>query len=117
MRAILSEAVEDGLIGSNPALRLGRFVFGDARRRAVEFLTRDEAQRFLKAANALRSRRYPLFLTALRSGLRLGELLALHWGDIQFGDSEHDHNRYSLVPRNYTRGGAHHAQEPQALPR
>ena len=36
--------------------------------------------------------------------MRLGELLALLWEDIQFGESENDPNRYILVRRNYTRG-------------
>ena len=51
----------------------------------------------------LRPERYPLFLTALRAGLRLGELLALQWQDIQFGDSEDDPNRFILVRHNFTR--------------
>src|SRR4029077_9678217 len=45
-----------------------------------------------------------LSLTALSTGLRLGELIALRWDDIQFGDSEDDSNRYIMVSRNYTRG-------------
>ena len=51
----------------------------------------------------LRPERYPLFLTALRAGLRLGELLGLQWQDIQFGDSEDDPNRFILVRHNFTR--------------
>ena len=51
----------------------------------------------------LRPERYPLFLTALRAGLRLGELLALQWQDIQFGDSEDDRNRFILGRHNFTR--------------
>jgi integrase len=47
---------------------------------------------------------YPIFLTALRAGLRRGELVALKWGDIQFGESEKDSNRYILVQRNYVHG-------------
>jgi len=47
---------------------------------------------------------FPLFLTALRAGLRRGELGALKWGDIQFGASEQDANRYILVQRNYVYG-------------
>jgi len=35
---------------------------------------------------------YGLFLTALRAGLRRGELVALRWEDIQFGASEEDRN-------------------------
>jgi len=47
---------------------------------------------------------YPLFLTALRASLRRGELIALKWGDIQFGTSEADSNRYILVQRNWVYG-------------
>ena len=44
---------------------------------------------------------YGLFLTALRAGLRRGELVALQWRDIQFGASEEDQNRFILVQHNY----------------
>jgi integrase len=104
LRAILSEAVEDGVIGSNPALRLGKRVFAGLRKRPVEFLTREEAQQFLESTRAHRPRRYPMFFTALRAGLRLGELIALQWDDIQFGTSAEDPNRYILVRRNYSFG-------------
>jgi integrase len=40
-------------------------------------LTREEAARFLTAARTHFPRAYPLFLCALRTGLRLGELLGL----------------------------------------
>jgi integrase len=36
--------------------------------------------------------------------LRRGELVALRWGDIQFGESESDPNRFILVQRNYVHG-------------
>jgi integrase len=36
--------------------------------------------------------------------LRKGELIALKWGDIQFGTSEADSNRYILVQRNWACG-------------
>lgn len=104
LRAVPSHAVEEGVIASNPAFRLGRIALKDARKRRVEFLTRHEVRRFLEAAQALRPGRYPLFLTALRAGLGLGELLALEWDDIQFGESEDDPDRYILVQHNFTRG-------------
>ncbi len=44
------------------------------------------------------------FLTALRAGLRKGELIALKWGDLQVGESSEDANRYILVQRNYSHG-------------
>ena len=101
---ILSHAVEDGLVVSNPALRLGKVAFRKAPKRAADFLTRSEAQRFLQKAHLLKPERYPLFLTALRAGLRLGELLALEWRDIQFGESEDNSNRFIIVRHNFTRG-------------
>jgi integrase len=58
----------------------------------------------LDAARELCPEYYPLFLAALRAGLRRGEVIALKWGDIQFGADESDHNRYILVQRNYVNG-------------
>jgi integrase len=104
LRSILSHAVEDDLLSSNPAIRLGRFNRGQEEGHKAEFLTAEEAETFLQAAKALRPNRYPLFLTALRTGMRLGELLALEWEDIQFGESEEGTNRYILVRHNFTHG-------------
>ena len=104
VRAILGQAFEEGILASNPASRLGKYAFAGARRRPVEFLTRAEAEAFLAAARVHRPNRYPMFLTALRTGLRLGELLALRWDDVQFGESSDDPNRFILVQRNYSCG-------------
>ncbi len=103
LRAMLSRAVEDELLSSNPAVKLGQFnPKGEGRK--AEFLAREEAETFLQAAKALCPDRYPLFLTGLRTGMRLGELLAVEWDDIQFGESETDSNRFILVCHNYTHG-------------
>ena len=40
---------------------------------------------------------------ALRAGLRRGELVAVQWGDIQFGKDEQDANRFIVVQHNYVR--------------
>ena len=72
LRAVLGHAVEDGVLVSNPAAWLGKFFLPGARRRKAEFLTRAEAAAFLEAAKTQRPHRYPLFLTALRTGMRLG---------------------------------------------
>jgi len=104
LRAMLSQAVEDDVLSSNPAMRLGRFNRRQGEGQKAEFLTRQEAEGFLQASKALRPDRYPLFLTALRTGMRLGELLALEWDDVQFGESEEDTNRYILVRHNFTHG-------------
>jgi integrase len=46
---------------------------------------------------------YPLFLLAVRTGLRRGELVSVRWGDFQFGRHENDPNRFILVQHNYAR--------------
>jgi hypothetical protein len=57
-------------------------------------MTLSEAQAFLSATVEVCPDYHPLFFTALRSGLRKSELIALRWGDIQFGESEDDNNRF-----------------------
>jgi len=103
LRVIFNHAIDDELVGSNPAAKLGRLTRGGKPRRKATALTRGEAERFLKAALEYCPRYYPLFLVALRAGLRQGELIALKWGDVQFGESEHDPHRYILVQHNYVR--------------
>ena len=72
-------------------------------RRDVEAvaLTREEAQLFIGAVDV----HFQLFfLTLLRTGMRWGEAAALRWGDIQFGSSEEDQNRFIWVRRNWVQG-------------
>ena len=66
-------------------------------------LTPAEVEDFLDATRDVCSEYYALFLTALRAGLRRGELVALQWGDIQFGKDENDANRFIIVRHNYVR--------------
>jgi len=101
IRGMFNHALEDGLVDNNPAAKLGRFAKSDKPNFQATALTPDEAEEFLKATQAICPDYYPLFLTALRGGLRRGELVALRWGDIQFGADESDSNRYILVQRNY----------------
>lgn len=104
LQTILQHAVEDGLIPANPAVRLGRFAKVNQEKFVPSPLTAEEVELFLNAAKENDRRYYPLFLTALRAGLRRGELVALKLGDIHFGNSEDDPNRYLLVQHNYVYG-------------
>ncbi len=79
---ILSQAVEDELIQVNPAARMGKLIKNKDRKKDVNPLTREEAQALLEAMGKHYPRHYPFFLCALRTGMRLGELLGLEWGDI-----------------------------------
>jgi len=84
LSGILTHALDDGLILANPVSRLGRLIKGKDRKADVNPLTRDEAKAFLDSVQAHYPRYFPFFLCALRTGMRLGELLALEWGDIDF---------------------------------
>jgi integrase len=104
LRVILNHAVEDGVIDHNPAEKLGRFTKTVKPNHQAQAMTRDEAEAFLTSAAELCTDYHPLFLMAFRAGLRKGELLAVRWGDIQFGATEADSNRYIFVQRNFVQG-------------
>jgi integrase len=104
IRGIFNQAIESGLLESNPAARLGRFTrTAKAAETKGTALTTAETRQFLNAAKEVCDEYYGLFLTALRGGLRRGELVALQWGDIQFGTNENDSNRFMVVQHNYVR--------------
>lgn len=83
LSAALNAAVSPhGLLPRNPArgLPLPRHTPQE-----VKPWTADEARRFLGAARS--HRLYPLFVLALDSGMRPGELLALHWPEVEWDRS------------------------------
>jgi len=104
VRGMFNQAIESGLLESNPAARLGRFTrTAKTAETTGVALTPAEVEDFLDATRDVCSEYYALFLTALRAGLRRGELVALQWGDIQFGKDENDANRFIIVRHNYVR--------------
>jgi integrase len=104
IRGLLNYAIEEGLIESNAAARLGRFTRSakTAEAKGVA-LTSKEVQQFLKAAQEICPEYHPLLLMAVRAGLRRGELVAVQWGDIQLGGDDNDSERFILVQHNYVR--------------
>jgi len=82
--AIFNHGIEDGIVVANPALRPGRFIKTGSRRGKVDILSPDEGDKVLLTAEKHFLRFYPLLLTAMRTGMRQGELLALEWGDIDW---------------------------------
>jgi len=103
MRVIFNAGIEDGVIDRNPAARLGKLTKTEKPAHKAESMTREDAEKFLAASLEVCPDYHPLFLTALRAGLRKGELLALQWGDINFGATADD-PRYILVQRNWSHG-------------
>jgi len=87
LRALLNAAGDDGMILANPAARLGRqlrLVQPPAvRQEEIKAMTREQLAAFLKVSD--QDRRYaPFFLLLARTGMRLGEALALQWDDVHF---------------------------------
>jgi integrase len=103
--SLLNHSFEDGLILGNPAARLGKFIKRRDPKADINPLDREEARVFLEAMQAHYPRYYPFFLCALRTGMRLGELLALEWGDIDFRGGfievrrSHTHGHFT-TPKN-----------------
>ena len=97
LSSLLSHAMEDGLVQANVSLKPGKFLPKIPKRHNITPLTRAEVARLLDMTKARLPRYFPLFLCAVRTGLRMGELLALQWGDIDW------QGRFLEVQRNYTR--------------
>ena len=103
IRGLFNYAIEEGLVESNPAARLGRFTRSAKTPQSKGIaLTTVEVKDFLKAAEEICPAYHPLFLMAVRAGLRRGELVAVQWGDIQLG-GDHDSQRFIVVQHNYVR--------------
>jgi len=99
LSAVLSQAVEDEHLSANPALRLGKYLRrGDEPKSKIDPFTRDEAAYFVATAAEHFPEWHAWLLTGLRTGLRLGELLALEWRDVDW------HGGYIQVQRNLVRG-------------
>ncbi|MBU4233713.1 MAG: site-specific integrase [Proteobacteria bacterium] len=96
--SILSHALEDDLISANPASRLGRQIKSKDKKADVNPLTREEAAALLETVAEHYPRYHPFFMCALRTGMRLGELRGLEWGDVDFRDG------FIEVRRGHVRG-------------
>jgi len=106
LSVLLGDAVDDGIIATNPALQMGR-----RRRRRADSLSQAERLKkvrpmssqqvaaFLQATQRPEDRRfYPLFLVLARAGLRPGEAFGLQWDDVDFVE------RTLNIERSYSRG-------------
>jgi integrase len=85
IRQTFNQLIDDSVLSANPGARMGRYLKAktDPRSR-IEPLLVEEERSLLQTARNDFPRTYPLFLCALRTGMRLGELFGLQWGDIDF---------------------------------
>lgn len=100
---ILNRAVEADLLMKNPAIGINPIIDGKAR---VEkrILSREETEILFN--NSKGGMMYPIFVVALGTGMRIGEILGLTWDCIDF------ENRSISVKRTlaYIPGDGEHAQ-------
>ncbi|MFQ5945839.1 MAG: tyrosine-type recombinase/integrase, partial [Anaerolineae bacterium] len=92
LRVMLNAAMDDGVILANPADKLGRQLRLSwpvvARQEELKAFTREQLARFLVVAAETHRRFYALLVLLARTGLRLGEALALRWEDVDFSARE-----------------------------
>ncbi len=79
LRTIFQKAVEDEYIERNPAIGLKAPKKGVHR---MEYWTEIEVRKFL--SSVCENSRFPLYMLAFNTGMRLGELFALKWDCIDF---------------------------------
>lgn len=97
---VLTKALDDEVIAANPALGLKMKNALSRKDTAghVNALDADELKTLLGSVLKHYPRHYTLFLLLARTGLRIGEALALQWGDIDFN------KRFIEVKRSVVRG-------------
>lgn len=81
LKTALAWAVDMGMIQKNPAAKISRKAKEKAEMKAW---TPDEVARFLSAAR--HNRYFTAFHLALSTGMRIGEILGLHWEDIDLNE-------------------------------
>lgn len=90
---ILNIAVDEEIILMNPSHRLGKIMREKSMRLTSDPLTREDLRRLLTVFAELYPAHYPMALTLARTGMRIGEVAGLKWGDIDFN------SRFIVVQR------------------
>jgi len=95
---MFNHAIEDGHLTANPALRILRRSRAEEGRQIATFLTRGDLGHFLDTCREHFPQHYPFVLLLARTGLRIGEAVAVQWGALDF------HNRFIDVRLNWVDG-------------
>lgn len=80
LKRLFEMAVQEGLIPKNPAMGLSVKVPPPEQR----VLNSHEAEKLLREAKSARHPYYPVWVVALMTGMRSGEMYSLTWSDIDF---------------------------------
>ncbi|MCB9693533.1 MAG: site-specific integrase [Alphaproteobacteria bacterium] len=97
LSCLFHHAVRWGYADANPVDGIDHLPRAPTRIRWYDRLT---GQRFLEVCRRERPAWHALFATALKTGLRQGELVALEWHDLELGDHPRVHVRRAVVEGN-----------------
>ena len=93
---VLTHAMDDELVSVNPTQGLIKSLKLERDKRStLDPLNHGEVNLFLRQCMELYPEYYPFFLCAFRTGMRMGELLALEWGDVDWN------GKFIRVERSY----------------
>ncbi|HMM21832.1 MAG TPA: site-specific integrase [Selenomonadales bacterium] len=81
IRASLNQAVREGILGRNIALNCE---LPEKQQKEAKILTKEQIKKLLEAVK--NERLYPLLVLEIGTGLRRGEILALHWHNINLDE-------------------------------
>ena len=94
----LNIAIDDGVLTANPAHRLGKIFKKKNIQGDIQPYSKEELSSLLESFQTYFPDHYPQALTLARTGMRLGEALALQWDDIDF------EGRSITIQRTFSRG-------------
>jgi len=97
---MFSHAIEDGCLERNPCVRILRTPRKEKgeQQGKIDFLTREELTLLLNICREHFPAHYPFVLLLARTGLRIGEAVALQWSALDL------HGRFIEVKRNWVKG-------------
>ena len=93
LRQMLDHAIDWGYLRDNPAKKVRN---PKVPRKDMDFFNAEEVVTFL---DNVPERWYPFFLTAILTGLRAGELLAMKWGNVDWNSGQYFVRETWLRPR------------------
>ncbi|MDM8536581.1 site-specific integrase [Desulfobacterales bacterium HSG17] len=99
MSGVFNMAEDDETLLANPAHRLGKIYRVKPLQDEINPLDRDELSLLLSSFKDNYPEHYPFALTLARTGMRLGEAMALKWGDVDFN------GRFIRIERALTKDG------------